>query len=85
MYMYVHVYIVHVCVHVHVHVYIHNFIYDHVTSTSTQALPMPRTIFEKITGVPEKRPQDLTTPHSPAIVKKRKLDVTTIEVHVYTL
>ena len=44
---------------------------------------MPRTIFEKITGVPEKRPQELTTPHSPAIVKKRKLDVTTIEVHVH--
>ena len=46
---------------------------------------MPRTIFEKITGVPEKRPQELTTPHSPAIVKKRKLDVTTIEVHVHNI
>ena len=35
---------------------------------------MPHLIFDKITGVPEKCLQDLTTPYSPALsFKRRKL------------
>jgi targeting protein for Xklp2 len=39
-----------------------------------KAFPVPKDMFTKITGVPEKRPNELTVPHSPLITKKRKTE-----------
>ncbi len=48
----------------------------------SQAMPMPRAIFDSVTGVPDKKPHPLTAPLSPALsFKRRKLNEEDKPVH----
>ena len=40
-----------------------------------QAQPVPKDILGGVQGVPEKRPRELTNPSSPAITKRRRMDL----------